>query len=45
MEVYVDDILVGSLDKEEYVEHLGEAFRVLVHQNMMLNPTRCDFAI
>ena len=39
MEIYVDDILVKSLDKADHISHLQEAFEVLRHHKMMLNPT------
>ena len=45
MEVYVDDMLVKSLDKADHVEHLREAFQVLRHHKMMLNPTKCAFGV
>ena len=43
MEVYVDDMLVKSLDKADHIKHLQEAFEVLRHHKMMLNPTKCAF--
>ena len=43
MEVYVDDMLVKNLFKEDHIEHLREAFKVLRHNKMMLNPTKCAF--
>ena len=35
MEVYVDDMLVKSLDKADPIKHLQEAFKVLRHNKMM----------
>ena len=43
MEVYIDDMLVKSLFKTNHVEHLREAFEVLRHHKMMLNPAKCVF--
>ena len=45
MEVYVDDMLVKSLDKADHISHLQEAFEVLRHHKMMLNPTKCAFGV
>ena len=38
MEVYVDDMLVKSPYKIDHISHLQEAFEVLWHHKMMLNP-------
>ena len=45
MEVYVDDMLVKSFFKANHVEHLREAFEVLRHHKMMLNPAKCAFGV
>ena len=45
MEVYVDDTLVKSLDKVDHISHLQEAFEVLRHHKIMLNPTKCAFGV
>ncbi|MGI4673529.1 reverse transcriptase family protein, partial [Klebsiella pneumoniae] len=45
MEVYVDDMLVKSLEKASHIEHLREAFEVLRHHRMMLNPAKCAFGV
>ena len=45
MEVYVDDMLVKSLDKADHINHLREAFEVLRHHKMMLNLAKCAFSI
>ena len=37
-EIYVDDMLVKSLDKADHLQHLKEAFEVLRTHKMMLNP-------
>ena len=36
---------IKSLDKEEYMKHPREVFEVLMHNKMMLNPTRCVFEV
>lgn len=43
MKIY--DILVKSLDKADYAEHLRVVFGVLRHRNIMLNLTRCAFGV
>ena len=45
MEVYVDDMLVKSLDRADHIKHLQEAFEVLRHHKMMLNPTKCAYGV
>ena len=45
MEVYVDDMLVKILDKTDHKKHLQEAFEVLRHHKMMLNPAKCSFGV
>ncbi|WOG87665.1 hypothetical protein DCAR_0206896 [Daucus carota subsp. sativus] len=45
MEVYVDDMLVKSLNKADHLEHLKEAFEVLRTHKMMLNPAKCAFGV
>ncbi|XP_063942737.1 uncharacterized protein LOC135150384 [Daucus carota subsp. sativus] len=45
MEVYVDDMLVKSLNKADHLEHLREAFEVLRTHKMMLNPAKCAFGV
>ena len=45
MEVYVDDMLVKSLVKSDHIKHLREAFEVLRHHKMMLNPAKCAFGV
>ena len=45
MEVYVDDMLVKSLEKVDHVKHLREAFEVLREHKMMLNPSKCAFGV
>ena len=45
MEVYVDDMLVKSLNKSDHIKHLKEAFEVLKSHKMMLNPAKCTFSV
>ncbi|XP_063947569.1 uncharacterized protein LOC108203383 [Daucus carota subsp. sativus] len=45
MEVYVDEMLVKSLNKADHLEHLKEAFEVLRTHKMMLNPAKCAFGV
>ena len=45
MEVYIDDMLVKSLNKADHIFHLQEAFEVLRHHKMMLNPAKCAFGV
>ncbi|XP_074342296.1 uncharacterized protein LOC141679804 [Apium graveolens] len=45
MEVYVDEMLVKSLSKADHINHLREAFEVLRHHKMLLNPTKCAFGV
>ena len=45
MEVYIDDMLVKSLEAEDHISHLQEAFSTLRRYNMKLNPAKCSFDI
>ena len=45
MEVYVDDMLVKSLKKEDHVIDLRELFTLLWKYNMKLNPAKCAFGV
>ena len=45
VEVYVDDMLVKSLDKEEHLEDLQETFDTLRRFSMKLNPSKCVFGV
>ena len=45
MEVYVDDMLVKSLKKEDHVIDLREMFALLRRYNMKLNPAKCAFGV
>ncbi|KFK22473.1 hypothetical protein AALP_AAs51959U000100, partial [Arabis alpina] len=45
MEVYIDDMLVKSLEEEDHISHLEACFEQLNLHNMKLNPTKCRFAV
>ena len=45
MEVYVDDMLVKSLKKDDHVSDLREMFALLQKYNMKLNPTKCAIGV
>ena len=45
VEVYVDDMLVKSLDKEKHLDNLRETFDTLRRHQMKLNPSNCAFGV
>ncbi|XP_038699702.1 uncharacterized protein LOC119997000 [Tripterygium wilfordii] len=45
MEVYIDDMLVKSLVADQHLEHLQQAFDLLIKYNMKLNPSKCSFGV
>ena len=45
VEVYVDDMLVKSLDEEKHLDDLQETFDMLRQYNMKLNPSKCTFGV
>ena len=45
MEVYVDDMLVRSLDEQKHLDDLQETFDTLRRYNMKLNPSKCSFGV
>ena len=45
VKVYVDDILVKSLDEGKHLDALQETFDTLRQYNMKLNPSKCAFGI
>ena len=45
MEVYIDDMLVKSVEAKLHVAHLAESFQVLKNYNMKLNSTKCAFGV
>lgn len=45
MEVYIDDMLVKSLDEQDHVAHLEVCFANLNLHNMKLNAANCRLAV
>ena len=45
MEVYVDNMLVKSIQKEDHVTDLQEMFALLRKYNMKLNSAKCAFGV
>jgi len=45
VEVYVDDMLVKSLDEGKHLDDLQETFDTLRQYNMKLNPSKCVFGV
>ena len=45
MEVYVDDMLVKSLWKEDHISDLRKMFSLLRRHNMKLNSAKCAFGV
>ena len=45
VEVYVDDMLVKSLDKERHLDNIQETFDTLRQYNMKLNSSKCAFGV
>ena len=45
VEVYIDDMLVKSLDEGKHLDNLQETFDTLRHYNMKLNPNKCTFRV
>ena len=45
VEVYVDDMLVKSLNEEEHLDDLQEIFDTLRRFSMKLNPSKCTFRV
>ena len=45
MEVYIDNMFVKSLDAEDHISHLHQAFSTLRRYNMKLNPSKCSFGV
>ena len=45
MEIYIDDMLVKSFKASNYVAYLEEAFNILRKHQMMLNHSKCIFAV
>ena len=45
VEVYVDNMLVKSLQEDEHLSNLQETFDTLWAYNMKLNPNKCVFRV
>ena len=45
MEVYIDDMLVKSLEAEDHISHLQQAFSTLRKYNMRLTLVKCSFGV
>ena len=45
VEVYVDDMLVKSLDEKKHLDDLQETFDTLRRHNIKLNPSKCAFEV
>ncbi|KAI3693163.1 hypothetical protein L6452_32994 [Arctium lappa] len=45
MEVYIDDMLVKSIQVVDHVEHLRQSFDILRKYHMKLNLTKCSFGV
>ena len=45
VEVYLDDMLVKSLDEKKHPDNLQETFDTLRRYNMKLNPSKCAFGV
>ena len=45
VEVYIDDMLVKSLDEGKHLHDLQETFDTLRQYNMKLNPSKCAFRV
>ena len=45
VQVYVDDMLVKSLHKDDHLGDLRETFDTLCSYNMKLNPGKCVFGV
>ena len=45
MEVYVDDMLVKSVQRTDHLQHLNKAFDLLRQYEVKLNPEKCTFGV
>jgi len=45
VEVYVDDMLVKSLDEKKHLDNLQETFDTLRRYNMKMKPNKCAFGV
>ena len=45
MEVYVNDMLVKSVQRTEHLQHLDKAFNLLRQYEVKLNPEKCIYRV
>ncbi|GFZ05169.1 hypothetical protein Acr_17g0007410 [Actinidia rufa] len=45
MEVYIDDMLIKSLEDADHTTHLEEVFGILWKHKIMLNPSKCILGV
>ena len=45
MEVYIDDMLIKSKQRQDHVTHLQQVFDLLREYGMKLNPLKCTFGV
>ena len=45
VEVYLDDMLVKSIDEGSHLDNLQETFETLRRYKMKLNPSKCAFRV
>jgi len=45
MEVYVDDMLVKSVQRTDHLQHLDKAFDLFRQYKVRLNPEKCIFGV
>ena len=45
VEIYIDDMLVKSVRKEDHLAHLSEVFEILRRDKLRLNASKCLFGV
>ena len=45
MEVYIDDLLVKSMQEDDLLQHMYKAFDILKKFQIKLNPAKCVFGV
>ncbi|GKV11259.1 hypothetical protein SLEP1_g22525 [Rubroshorea leprosula] len=45
MEIYIDDVVVKSMEDEEHLEHLRKAFERMRQHGLKMNPLKCAFGV
>ena len=45
MEIYIDDMLVKSLNRSDHAKDLRKAFSILQTYGLKLNPEKCTFSV